>query len=219
MNYLALLGWSLDGSTEMLSKDELLQHFTLERVSPSPATFDYAKLLWFNQQYINHVLTTEDLVQRVAPFLESAGLIKSDDAEPSSSRYRLIHEATGLLKDRIKTLAEAPDLLSYFLVDELPSYDAALLVPKKSEPAQVKAALSAVDAWLDTADLDGLEATEASLRALAEELGLKAGQLFMPIRVAVCGRTESPGLFETLKAIGKERVQQRIRKAVSLLDA
>ncbi len=218
MNYLALLGWSLDGSTEMLSKEELLQHFTLERVSPSPATFDYAKLLWFNQQYINHVLTTDDLVQRVGPFLEAAGLIEAGDINPSSARYGLIHEATGLLKDRFKTLAESPDLLSYFLVDELPDYDSALLVPKKSEPAQVRAALAAVDSWLDSADLEQLESTEASLRALAEELGLKAGQLFMPIRVAVCGRTESPGLFETLKAIGKDRVQQRIQKAVSLLD-
>ena len=74
INYLALLGWSLDATTEIFSKEDLLEHFTLERVSPSPATFDYAKLLWFNQYYINHILTVEDLVQRVAPFLGDAGM-------------------------------------------------------------------------------------------------------------------------------------------------
>lgn len=217
MNYLALLGWSLDGVTEILSKEDLLAHFTLERVSPSPATFDYAKLAWFNQHYINHILTTEDLVSRVAPFLEAAGLIEPGDATPGSDRYARIHEATGLLKDRMRTLAEAPDLMGYFLRDELPPYDPALLVPRKTEPAQVKAGLSAVAGLLPTLDLDNLETTEAALRGLADEQGLKAGQLFMPIRVAVCGRTESPGLFETLKAIGKDRVARRIDAALGLI--
>ena len=95
MNYLALLGWSLDGTTEIFSKEDLLQHFTLERVSPSPATFDYAKLLWFNQHYINHILTVEDLVQRVAPFLVEAGLIDAEAANPDNPTYPLLHEATG----------------------------------------------------------------------------------------------------------------------------
>ena len=94
MNYLALLGWSLDGTTEMFSKQDLLEHFSLERVSPSPATFDYAKLLWFNQQYINHVLTVDDLVVRVAPFLESAGLIDASWLEEGSDRFALLHEST-----------------------------------------------------------------------------------------------------------------------------
>jgi glutamyl-tRNA synthetase len=217
MNYLALLGWSLDATTEILSKDDLLQHFTLERVSPSPATFDYAKLLWFNQYYINHILTVEDLVQRVAPFLVDAGLIEPDWVTPDNPKYPLLHEAARLLKDRIKTLAEAPDLMSYFLLEELPAYDAALLVPKKTEPAQVRTALQAVSGLLETIDLDNLEATEAALRALAEQQGIKAGQLFMPIRVASTGRTESPGLFETLRGIGTERVRRRIANAIVLL--
>jgi len=218
MNYLALLGWSLDATTEILSKDDLLQHFTLERVSPSPATFDYAKLLWFNQYYINHIVTVEDLVQRVAPFLVEAGLIEPDWADPGNPKYPLLHEAARLLKDRIKTLAEAPDLMSYFLLEELPAYDATLLVPKKTEPAQVRTALQEVSGLLETIDFDNLEATEAALRALAEQQGLKAGQLFMPIRVAATGRTESPGLFETLRGIGSERVRRRVANAIVLLD-
>ncbi|HET7055366.1 MAG TPA: glutamate--tRNA ligase, partial [Thermomicrobiales bacterium] len=217
MNYLVLLGWSFDATTEIFSKEDLLKDFTLERVSPSPATFDYAKLLWFNQYYINHIVSVEDLVQRLAPFLAGAGLIEPDWAEPDNPKYPLLREATALLKDRIKTLAEAPELMSYFLVDELPPYDPALLVPKKTEPAQIRTALQAVADLLATTDLTDLEATEAALRGLAEQQGLKAGQLFMPIRVAVTGRTESPGLFETLKGIGIERVRPRIARAIALL--
>jgi glutamyl-tRNA synthetase len=217
MNYLALLGWSLDGTTEIFSKQDLLDHFTLERVSPSPATFDYAKLLWFNQQYINHVLSLEELVQRVAPFLEAAELIDASWMEAGSTRSELLHEATRLLKDRLRTLADAPEFMGYFLQDDLPAYDAALLVPKKTEPDQVRSALTAVRDWLPGANLDDLEGTEAALRGMAEQLGLKAGQLFMPIRVAATGRTESPGLFETLRAIGKDRVSKRLDVALQAL--
>ena len=108
--------------------------------------------------------------------------------------------------------------MSYFLQDELPAYDAALLIPKKTEPDQVKVALAGVREWLNEADLADLEATEVALRGQAEALGLKAGQLFMPIRVAVTGRNESPGLFETLRAIGKERVIKRVEVALASLD-
>ncbi len=75
MNYLALLGWSLDGTTEIFSKADLLEKWSLERVSPSPATFDYDKLRWFNQQYINHILDLDDLTARVVPYLIDAGLV------------------------------------------------------------------------------------------------------------------------------------------------
>ena len=152
------------------------------------------------------------------PFLVEAGLIEPDWADPGNPKYPLLHEAARLLKDRIKTLAEAPDLMSYFLLEELPAYDATLLVPKKTEPAQVRTALQEVSGLLETIDFDDLEATEAALRALAEQQGLKAGQLFMPIRVAVTGRTESPGLFETLRGIGSERVRRRVANAIVLLD-
>ena len=153
----------------------------------------------------------------MAPFLEAAGLIEPGAAAVDQPTYPRIHEATALLKDRIRTLAEAPDLMSYFLVETLPEYDPALLVPKKSEPAQVRSGLEAVSAWLATGDLSDLEGTETALRAIAETQGLKAGQLFMPIRVAITGRTESPGLFETVRAIGQPRVQSRIETALTLL--
>jgi glutamyl-tRNA synthetase len=219
MNYLALLGWSLDGTTEIFTKQDLLEKFTLERVSPSPATFDASKLLWFNQYYINHILAVDELTERVIPFLAKAGLVDAAAADPGHPQYGLVREAAALLKDRIRTLSEAPDLMRYFLRDELDAYDPALLVPKKSDPAQTLQALTAVRAAFDALDVSDEATVEERLRAQATELGLKAGQLFMPIRVAVTGRTESPGLFETLRVIGNDRVKARLDHAIQLLGA
>jgi glutamyl-tRNA synthetase len=217
MNYLALLGWSFDGTTEIFSRDDLLERFTLERVNPSPGTFDYAKLRWFNQQYINHILTLDDLTLRVMPFVAEAGMIGPGPFGAEHPDFARVREAVALLKDRIETLAEAPNLLSYFLEPGLEPYDPALLVPKKGTREDALAALEAVARVLPEVDLDDEAAAEARFRALAEELGLKAGNLFMPIRVAATGRTQSPGLFETLRVIGAERVRSRVDEAIGRL--
>ena len=217
MNYLALLGWSFDGETEIFSKQDLLEKFTLERVSPSPGTFDYQKLRWFNQYYINHILELDDLTLRVMPFLAAADLIQPGPYTPEHEDFARVRAATALLKDRIETLAEAPDLMTYFLRDDLEAYDPALLVPKKGTPAESLRALEAVAALLAEIDLADEAVAEARLRALADELGLKAGNLFMPIRVAATGRTQSPGLFETLRVIGTVRVRERIAAALEAL--
>jgi glutamyl-tRNA synthetase len=219
MNYLALLGWSYDGTTEIFSRDDLLEKFSLERVHPSPGTFDYNKLRWFNQQYINHILTLDDLTLRAMPFLAEAGLIAPGPFGPEHPDYLRVRPVAALLKDRLETLAEAPDLMSYFLQPALEPYDTALLVPKKMTAEGTLAALEAVAAVLPSVDLEDESATEARFRALADELGLKAGSLFMPIRVAVTGRTQSPGLFETLRVIGAERVRQRVADAIDRLRA
>lgn len=218
MNYLALLGWSFDGVTEIFSKEDLLEKWTLARVSPSPATFDYNKLNWFNQQYINHILSLDDLTGRVVPFLVDAGLVSAEAANPESAEFARVREATALLKDRLVLLSEAPELMSYFLKDALDPFEAALLVPKKTEPAQVRDALAATLDLLAQTSVKDESVLEERLRALADEKGLKAGQLFMPIRVAVTGRTQSPGLFETLRVIGDDRVRERIGTAIARLD-
>ena len=218
MNYLALLGWSYDATTEIFTPQDLLEKFSIERLSASPATFDYNKLRWFNQQYINHILTLDDLTGRVIPFLTGAGLVEARAALPDTPEHALVRGATALLKDRLETLADAPEHMLPFLVDALPDYDAALLVPKKTEPADAKRGLEAVAALLPELDLNDEAAAEARLRALAENLGLKTGQLFMAIRVAVTGRTQSPGLFGTLRVIGAERVARRVAIGIARLD-
>ncbi len=217
LNYLALLGWSFDASTELFPPERLLESFTLARVSPSPATFDYAKLRWFNQQYINHVISVDDLAGRVLPFLSGAGLVPDGPADASHPAFGQVRELSALLKDRLETLADAPEHMRFFLVDELDPYDPALLVPKKVEPLDALAALEAAGTALAGADLADEAGTEVKMRALADELGLKAGQLFMAIRVATTGRTQSPGLFATLRAIGPERVGERMARAVDAL--
>jgi len=174
-------------------------------------------LRWFNQHYLNHILDLDDLTARLVPFLTEAGLLDRGAVEPSHPDYQRLRPAVALLKDRLETLADGPEHLSYFLQDELPPYDVNLLIPKKVAPELVRPALTAIAAALDEVDLADEAATETRFRALADELGLKAGQLFMPIRVAVTGRTQSPGLFETLRVIGKDRVQRRIERAILLL--
>jgi glutamyl-tRNA synthetase len=217
MNYLALLGWSFDASTEIFPPDELLAKFTLEWVSPSPATFDYNKLRWFNQQYINHILTLDDLTGRVIPFLADAKLITSGPSDATHPDFARVRDVVALLKDRLETLADAPDLMSFFLRDALEPYDATLLVPKKMDLQGALDALIAAEAALAAVEISDEAATEARMRALAEELGLKPGQLFMAIRVAVTGRTQSPGLFETMRVIGKDRCLARIADAIARL--
>ena len=219
MNYLALLGWSFDGQRELFSKGDLLELFTLEKVSPSPARHNLEKLLWFNQQYINHVLTLDDLTARVIPVLVAAGLIEAGAADPAHPRHALVRESTALYKDRLTTLAEAADFYRPFLLNDLDPYDPLLLVPKKGDPLATIEALQAVERVLGEVDLTDEEAAEARFRALADELGLKAGQLFMPIRVAVTGRTQTPGLFGTLRVIGAQRSRARLNEAIARLRA
>lgn len=217
MNYLALLGWSYDATTEIFSQEDLLEKFSLERVSPSPATFSYEKLAWFNQYYINHILTLDDLSARVIPFLADAGLVDAAAAGPAHPQHVQVRAATALLKDRLVTLAEAPELMRYFLTEELEPYDPALLAPKKMTAEETLDTLVAAEAALAGVDIGDEAATEAALRALADRRGLKAGQLFMPIRVAVTGRTQSPGLFETMRVIGDRRCRARLARAIQLL--
>jgi glutamyl-tRNA synthetase len=126
---------------------------------------------------------------------------------------------TALLKDRLENLSQAPEFMSFFLKDDLEEYDPALLIPKKTEPRDALASLVAVCEAMSELDVTDETAVEARLRALADELGVKAGNLFMPIRVAVTGRTQSPGLFETLRVIGNDRCRARIQAAISALEA
>ncbi len=215
VNYLAMVGWAYDDHTEIFSMDDLIEKFSLERVSPSPARFNYDKLEWMNQHYINHIVDVDDLAARVVPLLVSEGLV--DSVPEGSDTEKLVIEAVGLIKDKMKFLTEGPDLISYFLA-EPPDYDTALLVPRKTEPDAALRGLKAARDVIAEIGVEDEEAVEARLRALAGEVDLKVGQLFMPIRVAVTGRTASPGLFETLRVVNKERSLARMDRAIAKLE-
>jgi glutamyl-tRNA synthetase len=214
VNYLALVGWAYNDRDEIFSKDELIEKFVIERINPSAARYNFEKLLWFNQYYINHIIELDDLTHRCLPLLQEAGLV--GEAPEGSAEYALARDAIGLIKDKMKLLTEAPELTSFFF-GEPDEYDAALLVPRKTEPEAVRAALERSRAAVASIGVEDEAALEAKLREDAEELGLKAGQMFMPIRVALTGRTVSPGLFDTMRVIGLERSLARLDAAIAKL--
>ncbi len=215
-NFMALLGWSLDDHTEVFSRDELVEHFDLDRVGKAGAIFNAEKLTWMNGLYIRQ-LPAEELAERILPFLErpeAEGGLPDGVARPVDAAY--VATLTPLIQERLKRLDEAPGLLSFFF-EGLPTPAASDLVPKGVSPEQATDALAMVTDKLEAIGDWNEEALEATLRPMAEELGLKTGQLFGAIRVAVTGRSVSPPLFETMVALGRERCMDALRNAVGTL--
>jgi len=211
VNFLALLGWSLDDKTEIMSRDELVQNFSIERISRTGAIFSQEKLAWMNGVYVRR-LSTEEMVERVVPFLES-GLPKAVKRPIARDYVRLI---VPLIQERVRVLSEAPELAEFFFVDDL-DYETALLLEKGLDRGGAIAALGASRDRLDNCSFDA-SSLEGVLRPLAAELGLKTGELFGLLRVAVTGRTAAPPLFETMAALGRERCLKRIESAINNLE-
>jgi glutamyl-tRNA synthetase len=213
-NYLALQGWSYDDHTEIMSRAEIVERFTIDRVQASPARWNPEKLRDMNGIYIRK-LSNAEVAERVTPFLSDAGLIGSP---PSADERAYVERLTPLIHERLEELAEAPELLEFFFRDvEYP--DPALLIQKKTDAPTTIEALRAAHAHLTALEVWSEGQLEETLRALAEELGLKPGQLFGAIRVAVTGRTVAPPLFETLAALGRDRSLARLAAAAQALSA
>ena len=211
LNFLSLLGWSLDDSAELFSGEELIRHFTLERIGQSPAIFDQQKLEWMNGVYIRQ-LSHEELTDRLIPFL--APSLGTDVLRFDQREYLL--RIAPLIQERIKHLAEGPDLISIFFNDSL-EYDATQLVPNgfTSETTRniLESSLKLLER-LEPFDADGLENL---LRPLAQKLEIKTGQLFGTLRVATTGRKAAPPLFQTMEVLGKERCLQRLQRSCDFL--
>jgi glutamyl-tRNA synthetase len=206
INYLALLGWSFDDKTEIMSRAELIERFGLDRVNASPAVWNYEKLDHFNGCYIR-LLPVEDLADRLLPFLEAAG-------------YRVEREkllaVVPLIRERITRLSDAVAVADFFFLDELAPYNTADLIPPKGDASLALAVLNRARQVLATAGFQR-DALEAALRPEAEALGLKPGSMFQPIRVATCGRKAAPPLFETLEVLGRDVCLKRIDQAIRQL--
>ncbi len=197
LNFLALLGWAPDGETTLMNRDELVARFSLERVSSSPAQFDYAKLDWMNGVYLRE-LALEDYAHRLVLWLGENGY--AWDAE-------LVARTAPLVQTKIDKLSDYPGFAGFFFGDiEL---DRALLEGGAEMLAATERTLSALP------DFDA-ESIEAALRGIADGLGLKPRQAFQPIRVAVTGSKISPGLFESIELLGREESLKRIRSAAAL---
>jgi glutamyl-tRNA synthetase len=191
LNFLALLGWAPDGETTIMSRDELIERFSLERVSPSPAQFDYAKLDWMNGMYIR-ALPPEEFAQRLIVYL---GEQEYDwDSE-------LVRRAAPLVQEKIQRLGEFPAFAGFFFHDVEP--DPAELDGGGPMLAAARQALAELEPFTAAA-------IETALRAVADGLGLKPRQAFQPLRVAVTGSRISPGLFESMELLGREKTLARL---------
>ena len=206
INYLARVGWSYDDKTEIFDRDELIRYFDLSGINNSPARFSYDRLEWMNAYYLRH-LEADELAQRLVPFLSQAGFrVTADDLRPM----------VPLIQERIKTLAEAADWLDFFFQEDI-QYDPGLLVAKKMDAAASLDALTQAREVLASLSRFEVEAIESSLRAAADRLGLKVGQLLGSLRVAVTGKTVAPPLFETLAILGREQTLDRIDSGIDAL--
>jgi glutamyl-tRNA synthetase len=211
VNFLALLGWSLDDKTELLSREELVQNFSLERISRTAAIFNRDKLNWMNGVYIRN-LTAEEFFEAVQPYLMTD--IASGQTLISDEEY--VRKILPLVQERARTLAEVTELTQFFFVDEL-DYEPALLVGEKMSRESAVGALKVAQQRLSPLAAFDAESLEGLLRPLAAELGLKTGQLFGMLRVVVTGRTAAPPLFQTMAVLGKERCLRRIEAALARL--
>jgi glutamyl-tRNA synthetase len=220
INFLCLLGWSPKDDREFLTLEELTAAFTLENVNRSNSVVNFtdqdpfdAKAVHLNGEHIR-ALPAEQLSAQLQPFFAQAGL----QATPEK-----LLAVTPLIRERIKLLRDAVSAADFFFLDELPPYDPAELIPQISKKESGDAALAR--RVLQTA-LEVLPATpfdhdslDKALREAAASLGLKAGPMFQPIRVAVCGRKNAPPLFETMIVLGRDVCLERIREAESKLGS
>ncbi|HZK67782.1 MAG TPA: glutamate--tRNA ligase, partial [Chloroflexota bacterium] len=195
LNYLSLLGWAFDATTEVMSRGELIRNFSIEKINKTGAVFDVTKLDWMNGVYIRR-LPVPELITRLLPYLQTAGLATERDRP-------YLEQVVPLIQERMKKLSEAEELMDFFFRDTV--YDPKLLVAKGMDAASSLAALrgavervSGLAAWDRTA-------LEEAIRPLAEELGIKTGQLFGILRVASTSKTAAPPLFETMEVLGRER--------------
>lgn len=209
LNFLALLGWNDGTEQEIFSLDELIASFQLERIQKSPAKFDLERLNWMNGVFIREKLTEDEYVERALAELKAAGM-------PHDQRAR---SSVLLERDRVKAFAELPEMVSFFFQQPTISTEVQDLLVKKSNPAETVARLTAArEAFADISEPKA-DAIETVLRDLAQELGVGAGQLFYPIRVALTGRTAAPGLFETIEQLGQDESISRLDNAISALKS
>jgi glutamyl-tRNA synthetase len=215
INFLCLLGWSPKDDRTYMTRQELIDAFSLEGINRANAVVNFKepaatpeeafdpKAVWLNAEHIR-ALPIADLSSRLLPIVREAGF------EVAPEKMLAI---APLIRERIKLLRDVLTAADFFFVDPLPPYDPAELVPQKGDAAMAMKVLTRAGEVLAKAEFKH-DPLDQALRAAAQELGLKAGQMFQPIRVAVCGRKNAPPLFETLEVLGRETTLQRIEQAI-----
>jgi glutamyl-tRNA synthetase len=215
VNFLCLLGWSPKNDREKMSRNELVELFSLDGINRSNATINFTdeepfdpKAVWLNAEHIR-ALDVDDLAQRLMPYAQQAGFT---NATPEKLRA-----IAPLIRERIRLLGDVGTIADFFFTEPQP-YDPAELIPKKGDAAMAAQALRKSKEVLSSVPAFDHATLEAALRAAADELSVKAGQLFQPVRVAVCGRMNSPPLFETLEVLGRDAVLTRLEFALGIVQ-
>jgi len=215
INFLCLLGWSPKNDREHMSLAELVDAFSLEGINRANAVVNFKepaatpeemfdpKAVWLNAEHLR-ALKVEELSARLLPIVQKAGY-KADAAK--------MLQVTPLIRERIRLLNDVLTAADFFFVEQLPPYDPNELIPQRGDLAMAKKALEKGREVLAHTEFKH-DALDHGLRSAAQELGLKAGQMFQPIRVAVCGRKNAPPLFETLEVLGRDTTVDRIEQAL-----
>jgi len=213
INFLALLGWAYDGNTHTFSMDFLKENFDIDKLGTTSAIFDRDKLDDYNGKYIREK-TMDELVELTMPYMKEAGLISGDNAEQVSYFKKIIP----LVFERLKVLSEIVEFTKFFFDKELDYGEGKELIPKKTTAVETVDILKQVMNKLVELESYSEEDLEKVLRSLAENSKYKTGQIFMSLRVAVTGSKVSPGLFETISVLGKEKTIKRVTAAVKFIE-
>ena len=210
LNFMVLLGWSLDGSTEVVPLQDIIDNFTLDRITKSAAIFDQDKLLWMNGVYIRD-LRTDNLSDRMEEYIPR---------QLNADEQKYLADIAPLVQERLKRLDESHDVTAYFFGDLAPDYEGTILVQKGMDSESTRGALLAAIASLNTNtanDNFGHEKLESLLEETGSSLSLSRRQFFGLLRTAATGRNVSPPLFETMEVMGHDRVLARLGQAAQKL--
>lgn len=212
INYVTLVGWSLDDHTEFFTKEDLEKCFRMENIHKAPGVFDYKKLDWFNGQYIRQT-DDEKLAALVTPYLQESGFISKEESEEEK---KLVLSLIPSVKERMKVLSDVVPLTS-FLFQDVPVTDKAVYVAKGSNEENTLQALEEGSQILLSSLKEGKAESEIeeALVALSQKLGIKINGVFQPIRVAITNSTVSLPLFDSIRLLGLEETEKRLGRAIS----
>jgi glutamyl-tRNA synthetase len=207
VNWIALMGWSFDDHTEFFTMQDLIEKFSLEHLNPSPAAINFTKLDHFNGLHIRH-LSYEDLAHKLAPFITKAGYHLDEDK---------LYRAIPIIQPRLVTLDDVIPVAGFLFKEDINPNPAELVGEKLTPKESARIARRAYQVLSNLPEITK-EVAEPPLRSLVERAGLRAGQVFGILRVAVTGQKNSPPLFECMEIIGKDKVLQRIKSAAEILE-
>jgi glutamyl/glutaminyl-tRNA synthetase len=213
VNFLALLGWSPGNDQEIFTRDELVASFALEGIGGGDAVFNREKLDWMNAQHIAR-LAPQELAARVRPLLETAGLW---DPSYVTDRHAWLFNVLEILRPRAKRLHDFVELGNFFFTETV-QYDP-VAVEKFLRAGDMDEHLAALDSAYEQLETFDPSSLEAALRSVADARGMKAATLIHACRVAVTGKTVSPGLFEVVALVGRVRTHERLQAARRLISA